>query len=492
MLLVFFSVWSRRQYSCRFGGDCPVVKEHRNVCRSCRLKKCFEVGMNPDSVQNERDRNVKAGTTLPMAPLANGIFKRKRIRPEMNEQASQTDPPMSPPPQCSERQVKIERAATPPECHDLPTPSSYDMFSIPETLMTLENQVFSHTPIEADYSINATKTQINLPFEVVFRRPMLVSPRYPMRFTGERILTPEDLIDGELLAHWEFFSRGLEEFQMLNEKDQDVLARRRLNLHGCVWSRRQYSCRFGGDCPVVKEHRNVCRSCRLKKCFEVGMNPDSVQNERDRNVKAGTTMPMAPLANGIFKRKRIRPEMTEQASQTDPPMSPPPQCSERQVKIERAATPPECHDLPTPSSYDMFSIPETLMTLENQVFSHTPIEADYSINATKTQINLPFEVVFRRPMLVSPRYPMRFTGERILTPEDLIDGWRRHFTYFSDWCRGLEEFQMLNEKDQDVLARRRLNLHGWLCQSYYSMKCGAPGLCFPNGAYHPVEGGHPR
>ncbi|KAL6739719.1 hypothetical protein Aduo_013142 [Ancylostoma duodenale] len=257
-----------------------------------------------------------------------------------------------------------------------------------------------------------------------------------------------------------------------------------------VWSRRQYSCRFGGDCPVVKEHRNVCRSCRLKKCFEVGMNPDSVQNERDRNVKSGTTMPMAPLANGIFKRKRVRPEMSEQASQTDPPMSPS-QCTERPVKVERVSTPPECHDLPTPSSYDMFTIPETLMTLENQVFSHTPIEADYSINATKTQINLPFEVVFRRPMLVSPRYPMRFTGERILTPEDLIDGWRRHFTYFSDWCRGLEEFQMLNEKDQDILARRRLNLHGWLSHSYYSMKCGAPGLCFANGAFHPVEGGHP-
>lgn len=257
-----------------------------------------------------------------------------------------------------------------------------------------------------------------------------------------------------------------------------------------VWSRRQYSCRFGGDCPVVKEHRNVCRSCRLKKCFEVGMNPDSVQNERDRNVKAGTTMPMAPLANGIFKRKRIRPQMNEQASQTDPPMSPT-QFSERPVKVERVSTPPECHDLPTPSSYDMYTIPETLMALENQVFSHTPIEADYSINATKTQINLPFEVVFRRPMLVSPRYPMRFTGERILTPEDLIDGWRRHFIYYSDWCRGLEEFQMLNEKDQDLLARRQLNLHCWLSHSYYSMKCGAHGLCFANGAFHPVEGGHP-
>ncbi|KAK6048657.1 hypothetical protein COOONC_13838 [Cooperia oncophora] len=110
----------------------------------------------------------------------------------------QTDPPLSPSQIATERPVKVERVSTPPECHDLPTPSSYDMFNIPETLMALENQVFSHTPIEADYSINATKRQINLPFEVVFRRPVLVSPRYPMRFTGERILTPEDLIDGTL------------------------------------------------------------------------------------------------------------------------------------------------------------------------------------------------------------------------------------------------------------------------------------------------------
>ena len=38
------------------------------------------------------------------------------------------------------------------------------------------------------------------------------------------------------------------------------------------------------------------------------------------------------------------------------------------------------------------------------------------------QISLPFEVVFRRPVLVSPRYPMRFAADRICTPEDLING----------------------------------------------------------------------
>lgn len=50
------SIRRSRQYVCKSKSDglCMVDKTHRNQCRACRLKKCFEVGMNRDAVQHER------------------------------------------------------------------------------------------------------------------------------------------------------------------------------------------------------------------------------------------------------------------------------------------------------------------------------------------------------------------------------------------------------------------------------------------------------
>ncbi|GAB6027784.1 hypothetical protein CHUAL_002019 [Chamberlinius hualienensis] len=52
------SIHRNRNYTCKAQGEhkgkCPMDKTHRNQCRACRLKKCFEAAMNKDAVQHER------------------------------------------------------------------------------------------------------------------------------------------------------------------------------------------------------------------------------------------------------------------------------------------------------------------------------------------------------------------------------------------------------------------------------------------------------
>uniref|UniRef100_A0A914MB61 NR LBD domain-containing protein n=1 Tax=Meloidogyne incognita TaxID=6306 RepID=A0A914MB61_MELIC len=117
------------------------------------------------------------------------------------------------------------------------------------------------------------------------------------------------------------------------------------------------------------------------------------------------------------------------------------------------------------------------------------ITTNSGVHSSNNQIqkDIPFEEAFKNPTLICGRYPLMFNrADQPLTPFLYIDGWKRHFTYFSDWVHQLELFQRMSFNDQILLAKQRIIHVGWLVHAYNSQLKGAGAICFANGAfYHP-------
>ncbi|GMT26951.1 hypothetical protein PFISCL1PPCAC_18248, partial [Pristionchus fissidentatus] len=245
-----------------------------------------------------------------------------------------------------------------------------------------------------------------------------------------------------------------------------------------VWNNRTYACRFDGNCAIAKEHRNVCRACRLRQCFNSGMNPRAVQSEREL---AQSRTKEEDDGQGRGDSESPQPEVASVEVQTD------------RIKTEERSSPPGDEG----SVGRMLDVANRLRVHNFRILSRVeaPLAAAYSAcsgpnrhsggGGVPTQVS--FTDAFFSPTLISIRTPITPTGATIAELPDVLQDWRRCFTLFADWCSSLTEFGGLCAEDQLVVAKNRFGpFYWWICAEW-SAKAGCNGVCYANGTYFPAE-----
>uniref|UniRef100_A0A914VKB8 Nuclear receptor domain-containing protein n=1 Tax=Plectus sambesii TaxID=2011161 RepID=A0A914VKB8_9BILA len=208
-----------------------------------------------------------------------------------------------------------------------------------------------------------------------------------------------------------------------------------------VWNANYYSCRFDRQCEITKDYRNICRYCRFHKCIAMGMNPNAVQNERDRNV---TTK----------ERKRVLPEVLFTELRGDMSIGAP--SSVIKTDYDEAMSPVPYKRLivvkqslsPVPS-VDAHPVALALMDIEANCNRQTDPFISYDED-NWPQLDIPLEVAFRHPTIVADRTELNYKPNRPASFSDVRGNWRRCFVLYVDWARSMKEFNELSFLDQVI------------------------------------------
>uniref|UniRef100_A0A8R1HIL4 Nuclear receptor domain-containing protein n=1 Tax=Caenorhabditis japonica TaxID=281687 RepID=A0A8R1HIL4_CAEJA len=261
-----------------------------------------------------------------------------------------------------------------------------------------------------------------------------------------------------------------------------------------IWKNRTYACRYMGNCGVAKEQRNACRACRLSTCLKVGMNPRAVQGDTMDTASTSSASPnmVSVESHPYTKSEEVECQTEITSTSSSVPTSP----------INRS-------DLPFASSASSIcsvSSCSSLSTVYSNCFTTYPppntiVQKYDHFLATLTRIfervdeyspepqpnTYNFNYAFYNPHLVCNRTRLTPTAERIATLQEVLQDFRRVFVLYTDVLSVLPEFHRLDESDRMVFAKSRFSSFYWWLTCCWTAKTGCPGVCYANGAYHPIE-----
>ncbi|KAK0423968.1 hypothetical protein QR680_008436 [Steinernema hermaphroditum] len=238
-----------------------------------------------------------------------------------------------------------------------------------------------------------------------------------------------------------------------------------------IWNNRQYLCRFRGSCIIAKEHRNVCRACRLKQCFVAGMNPRAVQSEREKSSGS----------NGTEVE-----EETEEFPRTDSPQV---SCTSTGSQTETMSITSATPEEPNQFRLSFERKAEELVSHHKSVMDRTDafIKPELPDTVLSEITRIPFEEAFDDCTKLCQRSKISYDAQSIATLRDMDNDWRRCFVLMRDWLDGFDPFQQLCRQDQLQLVKDRFHHFHWLMTGYYTARSENEdvGVCYCNGTYFP-------
>ncbi|KAI6176149.1 Nuclear hormone receptor family member nhr-4 [Aphelenchoides bicaudatus] len=204
------SLFSQKNYVCRFKNDCVIAKESRNACRRCRLSKCFAIGMNPEAVQLERSNQLPAENQY--------NYSLKRMLQTSRAPKSFAD-------------VGVQTTLSTKHFQESePSSSQQDSEEIRQLIAT-EHFAWNNRDKLEDIVIEMKPSgKLQMKFEAAFFNPEYVSRRYPLQFNGSQRLDHKLFIDGwrRNFAFYVDFVSHLADFKRLSYDDQLTISKRRV------------------------------------------------------------------------------------------------------------------------------------------------------------------------------------------------------------------------------------------------------------------------
>uniref|UniRef100_A0A0N4ZUV1 Nuclear receptor domain-containing protein n=1 Tax=Parastrongyloides trichosuri TaxID=131310 RepID=A0A0N4ZUV1_PARTI len=296
-----------------------------------------------------------------------------------------------------------------------------------------------------------------------------------------------------------------------------------------IWNNRQYTCRYDSNCYIAKEQRNICRQCRLLKCFGVGMNPRAVQSERDKSLDGSlisneTCLSKLDDNDDYFEKIRenndikyvkesiFSPDNLEDKNLTVNDLNNGnvelPSLSVDKIKnnnIKNVVYEYEkWNNNILISHYKKEAIKvsgifaellgKTEQTFENESnnMNNELFGRKNCMNVFNNTNNMQNKAIllidaYDNPSIVGKRTRIMPNGFKLAKKEDLNDDWKRCFILFVDFYKQLPDTINIKKDISLEIIKNKFNQFHWLLCSFWSVEANIDGLCYSNGAYFPFD-----